>query len=91
MGKLQGILFAFVIITFIAGTASQIIPAYQSKKNAERELAEKTAILEQIRGELTSLQQEIYNLEHLPAATEKIAREKFNYCGEGEIIYLYTE
>ena len=37
------------------------------------------------------LNREVHDLEHKPAAAEKVAREKYNLCREGEIILKYED
>jgi len=91
MGKFQTIVVILVVLTVIVGSIIQVVPVYRKLEMKKREVAAKEARLERVRAELHSLQQEVHDLEHNPSATEKVAREKFNYCREGEKIYLYTE
>ena len=84
-------IIALFVLAIVSGSIIQIIPAYQNKREAERMLREKKFKLEQVRAEYRSAMQEIHDLEHSPAAIEKVAREKFKYCRPGEKIYLYTE
>ena len=41
--------------------------------------------------ESVTLNREVHDLEHKPSAAEKVAREKYNLCKEGEIILQYEE
>ena len=91
MDKLLTIVIALVVLAVIAGTVVQIFPTYRDMQTAKREVAKKEARLARIRAELHSLQQEVHDLEHTPSAVEKVAREKFHYCREGELVYIYTE
>ncbi len=91
MKKYQVIIFALVFLTVLVGVVAQVVPVYQKRQQMQREVAEKAAQLERVRGELSALQLEIQDLENKPAATEKVAREKFNYCRENETIYYFPE
>lgn len=91
MGKIQTVVIALLLLIVLTCSTIQVIPTYLKMKEAKREVAEKTAQLERIRAEVHSYQQDIHDLEHKPSATEKIAREKFNYCRDTETIILYTE
>ncbi len=91
MKKYQIIIFILVFLTVLVGVAAQVVPVYRKRQQMQIEVAEKKAELERVRGELSVLQMEIDELERKPAATEKVARERFNYCREGEIIYDYAE
>ncbi len=91
MKKYQVIIFALVFLTVLVGVVAQVVPVYQKRQQMQREIAEKAALLERVRGELSALQLEIQDLENKPAATEKVAREKFNYCREDETIYYFPE
>ena len=55
------------------------------------EVAELNSRLDRKKQECLALQQEIHNLEHRASATERVARERFHLCREGEQIFLYTE
>ena len=41
--------------------------------------------------EVLSLQAEVHDLEHNASAIEKVAREKYRLCREGETIFIYSE
>ncbi len=80
-----------VVVALIISFEWILVPAYRKKVSMEKKLQEKREINEQLSGEIMAFQREIHDLEHNPAATEKVAREKFNYCREGEIIYVYSD
>jgi len=44
-----------------------------------------------VRGEYLTLQQEVHDLQHNASAVEKVAREKYHLCRDGEVIYIYSE
>ncbi len=91
MKIIQTIMVGLVILATVVGTAILVLPVYFRHQEAKQNVAAKKAELERVRGELRALQQEIQDLENKPAATEKVAREKFRYCREGEVIYEYSE
>ena len=35
--------------------------------------------------------QEVHDLQHNASAVEKVAREKYHLCRDGEVIYIYSE
>ena len=41
--------------------------------------------------ECIDLNREVHDLEHKPSAAEKVAREKYNLCREGELILKYDK
>lgn len=89
--KLEIVIITLFVLAIISGSIIQIIPVYLQKRQAERTIQEKQLILEKVQDEYRSNLQEVHDLEHSPAAVEKVAREKFKYCRPGETIILYTE
>ena len=49
------------------------------------------AIADAKRAERDALQKEVAALQSSPAAIEKVAREKFHFCKDGEIIMYYRK
>lgn len=41
--------------------------------------------------ECIALNREVHDLEHKPSAAEKVAREKYNLCREGELVLKYDK
>lgn len=89
--KLEIVIITLFVLAIISGSIIQIIPVYLQKRQAERTIQEKQQILEKVKDEYRSMQQQIHDLEHSPAAIERVARDKFNYCRPGETIYVYSE
>ena len=89
--KLEIVIITLFVLAIISGSIIQIIPVYLQKRKAEETVQEKKQILEKVQDEYRSIQQQIHDLEHSPAAVERVAREKFNYCRPGETIYIYSE
>ena len=91
MKFVHALIVVIVAITIVVGAFAMLVPVYKKMRQAEQTVRVKREIHEQLRGEIMTIPQEIHDLEHNSSATEKIAREKFNYCREGEIIYIYSE
>ncbi len=89
--KLEIVIITLFVLAIISGSIIQIIPVYLQKRQAEKTIQEKQQVLEKVQDEYRSIQQQIHDLEHSPAAVERVAREKFNYCRPGETIYIYSE
>ena len=64
-------------------------PAMKRTHEVEQKLEEQKRILEKRENARTALLREVHDLERNPAAIEKVAREQFNMCKEGEIIIRY--
>ena len=81
----------YVLLTVIlVFSGSLVLPVYK-KYRATQEVAELNELLSRRRSECLALREEIHNLEHKSSAIERVAREKFHYSREGEIVYLYSE
>ena len=52
-------------------------------------VADLNAELKNAQNECLTLTREVHDLEHSAAAAEKVAREKYNFCREGEQILIY--
>ena len=89
--KLEIVIITLFVLAIISGSIIQIIPVYLQKRKAEETVQEKKQILEKVQDDYRSIQQQIHDLEHSPAAVERVAREKFNYCRPNETIYVYSE
>lgn len=89
--KLEIVIITLFVLAIISGSIVQIIPVYLQKRKAEQVIKEKQQVLEKVQDEYRSHMQEVHDLEHSPAAVEKVAREKFKYCRPGETIYIYSE
>lgn len=89
MKFVHALIVVIVAFTIVVGAFAMLVPVYQKMREAEQTVEAKTEAHEILRGEIMSLKQEIHDLEHNSAATERVAREKYNYCREGETIYIY--
>ena len=64
-------------------------PAMKRTHEIELELEKQKLVLESRKNARTALLREVHDLERSPEAIEKIARERFNMCREGEIVIKY--
>ena len=87
---LSAALYVLLIVIFIF-SAGLVVPVYRRYCRARQEVAELDRTLKTRKDECVLLRTEIHDLEHKSSAVEKVAREKFHYSRESEVVYLYTE
>ena len=66
-------------------------PAYKKYSKLRDFVAELNEELNAKSAECIALNREVHDLEHRPSAAEKVAREKFNLCREGELVLKYDK
>lgn len=79
--------FGFVALIMIC-----VAMVYPARRQYNRQLAFHARIQAEValkRAERDALQKEVAALESSPAAIEKIAREKFRLCKDGEVVMYY--
>ena len=87
--KKSDTLLAIVLIAVCCAGIYLVVPRYAEKKQLQKTLAElRQRITEQER-ETRRLRREISRLRTDPEAIERVAREKFGWCAEGEKIYHF--
>lgn len=91
MSKVLTTAVVILLLVILVFSVSQVVPSYRAYKQAQSELYEMNREYERKLNEYHTLIQEIHDLEHTPFAVEKVAREKFRMCREGEQIFIYTE
>ena len=91
MGKVltSFIYVLLVLVLIISGIL--VLPAYQKYKRTLQDVASLRADLDRKKAEYLTLQQEVHDLQHSAAAIEKVGREKYQLCRDGEVIYIYSE
>lgn len=87
---LRKALYLLLIMVFVF-SLFLVVPVYRQYRKAQQEVAELNRELDRYRAKSLALREEVHALEHQSAAIERVAREKFRYSREGEIVYLYTE
>ncbi|MBO4490851.1 MAG: septum formation initiator family protein [Lentisphaeria bacterium] len=83
-------LYAMLIVIFLF-SIGLVIPVYKRYRQAQQEVADLDRALMRRKSEYLVLRDEVHDLEHKSSAVEKVAREKFRYSRESEVVYLYTE
>lgn len=78
-------------IVLLLACASMIFPARREYNRQLKYYSQVQAAADRKRAERDALQKEVAALESSPAAIEKVARESFRYCKEGEIIIYHTD
>lgn len=81
-------LFVLLIVIFVFAL-TLFSPAMKRTHEVEQKLEEQQMILEQKKTERIALLREVHDLERNPTAAEKVARERFGMCKDGEIVIKY--
>lgn len=91
MKQTRVLVWIFYIVLFILmGLAAALIfPLYKQYAEDSRELAKYRKVEEQKQAVSNELANEVHQLQTSPEAVEKVAREKFNLCREGETVLHY--
>ena len=79
----------FVLLLMIC--VALIYPARMEYERRKEFYMHTKAIADAKRAERDALQKEVAALHSSPAAIEKVAREKFHFCKDGEIIMYYRK
>ena len=90
--KLKKVLSVFLYIMLFlifVFTLTLFGPAMKRTHDVEQKLSEQNALLEKRKTTRTALLREVHDLERNPEAIERVARERFNMCKDGEIIIKY--
>ena len=81
-------LFALLIVIFVFAL-TLFSPAIKRSREVEQKLEQQQMILENKKNIQIALLREVHDLERNPTAAEKVARERFGLCKEGEIVIKY--
>ncbi len=91
MGKLlTGFIYLLLVLVLII-SGILVLPAYRKYRSTEHDVEMLQAELDRVKGEYLTIQQEVHDLQHNAAAVEKVAREQYHLCRDGEVIYIYSE
>ena len=82
-------IFYIVLFSRMGLAAALIFPLYKQHAEDSRELARYRKIEESKQAISNELANEVHQLQTSPEAVEKVAREKFNLCKEGETVLHY--
>ncbi len=84
--------FFYTILFFLLIAAAVLIFPMQKQLSADSaELARQQKIEQERRAVSNDLSAEVNALQSSPDAVEKVAREKFNLCREGETVMHYQD
>jgi cell division protein FtsL len=83
--------FYFLLAILIFSSAVLVYPVYRQfqKRKMNIALLQEQAAMKT--AECVRLNKEVYALENSPVAVEKVAREKFGLCAEGESVMRYDK
>lgn len=87
--KALSYLLIFLLIVIFGFSVAMVHPVYSNYRKMEKYVEAKKLEYNKLREENLTLLSEVHDLEHNTAAAEKVAREKFNLCREGEEILIY--
>ena len=91
MGKvLQSFIYLLLLLVLIVSVIL-VVPAHRKFVRTKQEVFSLRADLDRVKGEYRTLQQEVHDLQHNASAVEKVAREQYHLCRDGEVIYIYSE
>lgn len=85
---LSGSLYILLAV-FLGFAVLLVMPVYRKYTEMQRKVSDLEQDLRQAQEECRSLILEVHDLEHSALAAERIAREKFNFCREGEQVLIY--
>lgn len=83
--------FFIIFILLVSVTVVLIVPVYSKYQKMEQELRKLEKELEEKNAECIRLNKQVHGLQRSPKAVEKVGREKFGLCREGETIYKYDK
>jgi len=84
--------FLYVILGMILVFSILFVwPVYKKYVKMRDYVSELNEELSSKSAECIDLNREVHDLEHKPSAAEKVAREKYNLCREGEIVLKYEK
>jgi cell division protein FtsB len=83
-------LFYFFLIVMGILAAMLIWPAYRDYRERQEEYFRFKEISTDKRDKVNELRHDVNALERDPAAVEKVAREKFGLCEDGETVIIYN-
>lgn len=81
--------FYVVALSLIVSAAVLIWPVHRQYEKQQAALNDLRAYVAGRTAECIKLNRQVHELENSPQAVEKVAREKFGLCREGEIIMRY--
>ena len=91
MEKFLQMLFFALLATVAVVSVVFVLPAFHKYSTIKERRQEARAAFKRQVNECLVLRHKLSNIEKNTTEIEKMAREKFNYCKEGETIYKFKE
>jgi len=91
MREILPVLFFALLAAILVAAVALVFPAYKKSQTIKLRQEEVKSELKTQKSELLKLKRESNALENDPKAVERVAREKFNYCKDGELVYKFKE
>ena len=91
MGRVLKALVYILLAIVLIVSLILVVPAHRKYMRTKQDVASLRADLDRVKAEYRTLQQEVHDLQHSAAAIEKVGREKYHLCRDGEVIYIYSE
>jgi cell division protein FtsB len=91
MKRFLQMLFIALLAAIAVTSVVLILPAFHKYSTIKTRQHEARKELKKQTNECLVLRKRLNNIENGTTQIEKIAREKFNYCKEGETVYKFKE
>ncbi len=89
--QMQNYAFLVIVGVLLFAGAAVLVPAHQEYREATRDLMEVGEELARQEEQILRIRREINSLKNDYRAIERVAREKFGYCRDGEKIYHFDD
>ena len=86
---LQMVFFALLAVIAVAAVVL-VFPSFHKYNTIKKRQLEASKELDEQTNECLILRKKLNNIENNTSEIEKIAREKFNYCKQGETVYKFS-
>ena len=89
--KITNVALGSLLIAVICCSIYFILPAYTKYREHKRSLQKIEQEVRRRQEEKKALRRDVHALRNNPGAVERVAREKFGWCREGEKIYHFED
>lgn len=89
--QMQNYVFLALVGALLLAGAVVLLPAHREYREATKDLMEVDEELARQEEQILRIRREINSLKSDPRAIERVAREKFGYCKDGEKIYHFDD
>lgn len=91
INKIVILVLCLISAILIIVSFALLIPKYNKLKETEKIVQKLEQELAEKKTEISLLKEQLSGLSNDPEILEKFAREKYGYCRDGEIIYIYDK